>query len=269
MSVHVEYEKRGPVALVRLDRPAARNALTPRMLCELADAFVDVARDDAIRVAVLAATGDAAFCAGGDLGTTLPLLTGARQPENPYDRRLLEDPTVMAASSLRGFPLHKPVVAAINGACLAAGMELMLGTDIRLAAEHATFGLPEVRRGLIPFAGSMARLPRQIPQAVAMHMLLTGEPLTATQALQWGLINRIVPLADLPDAAMEVAEGVARNGPLAVQAVKRTVIEASGVPLELAYRLEEHARERVLASEDAREGPRAFMEKRSPVYTGR
>jgi len=269
MSGHVAYEKQGHMAVIRLERPAARNALTPGMLCALADAFIDFSRDDALRVAVLTAVGDAAFCAGGDLGTTLPLLTGARPPADAFDRRVLDDPLVMAASSLRDFPLHKPVIAAINGACLAAGMELVLGTDIRVAAGHATFGLPEVQRGLLPFAGSMARLPRQVPHAIAMHMLLTGQAISAAQALQWGLVNQVVAASDLQAAAMDLAGRIARNGPLAVRAAKRAALEASGVPLDLAYRLEDHAREAVLASEDAREGPRAFMEKRSPVYAGR
>ncbi|MDB5931677.1 MAG: enoyl-CoA hydratase, partial [Polaromonas sp.] len=167
MSNTFRYEKDGPVAILTLDRPAARNALTPEMLCRLADAFVDFRDDPALRVAILTGAGDLAFCAGGDLGTTLPLLTGARAAADDWDQRVLQEPQVMAASSLRGFALNKPVIAAVNGACLAAGFELLLGCDIRIAAGHAMLGLPEVQRGLIPFAGSMARLPRQVAQAHA------------------------------------------------------------------------------------------------------
>lgn len=159
----VRFEVEGAVATVTLDAPASRNALSPRMLCLLADAFERFAANDALRVAIVTGAGDRAFCAGGDLATTLPLLTGARPPEDDWDRRLLADPRVLAAAGLREFPLHKPVVAAVNGACLAAGLELLLGTDLRLCAEHASFGLPEVQRGLIPspvhWPGCRARSP--------------------------------------------------------------------------------------------------------------
>ncbi|MDM0109254.1 enoyl-CoA hydratase-related protein [Variovorax sp. J22R24] len=257
------------MAVVTLNRPEARNALTPEMLCLLADAFTLVRADDAIRVAILAGTGHAAFCAGGDLGSTLPLMTGARQAQDAFERRMLADPAVLAASSLRDFPLHKPVIAAINGACLAAGFEMVLGTDIRVAAEHASFGLPEVQRALIPFAGSMVRLPRQIPYALAMEMLLTGRPMNAATALSCGLVNHVVPAGQVMDKAHEIASHIAANGPVAVRAVKQTVLEASGLPLDVGYRLEDRAKREVFASDDAREGPRSFMEKRAPLYAGR
>jgi len=257
------------VATITLDAPATRNALTPQMLCLLADAVKAFAQSDDLRVAIITGSGHRAFCAGGDLGRTLPLLSGARSPEDAWDRRLLEDPEVLAASGLRGFALHKPVIAAVNGACLAAGFELMLGTDIRLCAEHATFGLPEVTRALIPFAGSIVRLPRQIPQCLAMELMLTGEPITAARAHAAGLVNRILPAEALMPEARRVAQVIARNGPLAVQAVKRTAMAASGVPLAHGLRLEDEANAAVMASEDAREGPRAFMEKRPPSYRGR
>jgi len=265
----IRCEKAGAIAVLTLDRPAARNALTPRMLCELADAFMDFRDDAGLRVAVLTGAGDAAFCAGGDLGRTLPLLTGARAPEDAFDRRLLDDPGVLAASSLRDAPLSKPVIAAVNGACLAAGFELLLGTDIRVAAAHASFGLPEVTRALIPFAGALTRLPRQIPHAQAMELLLTGWPMDAHAAQRCGLVNRVLPAAEVMPHALELARRIAANGPLAVQSVKRTVTDASGLPLPEGYRLEDRARDAVFRSEDAREGPRAFMDKRTPRYVGR
>ena len=187
MSPTILYEKDGPIATITINRPGARNALTPEMLCRLADAFVDFRNDRQLRVAILTGTGELAFCAGGDLARTLPLLTGAREAEDDWDRRVQGEPQVMAASSLRGFALDKPVISAVNGACLAAGFEILLGTDIRIAAAHAIFGLPEVQRAVIPFAGSMARLPRQIAQAHAMEILLTGRPVSAERALQIGL----------------------------------------------------------------------------------
>jgi enoyl-CoA hydratase len=263
------YRKVDGVAVFTLNRPAARNALTPELVCRLADAIHDFARDPALRVGVVTGAGDKAFCAGGDLGSMLPLLTGDRAPADEWDRRVLGEPFVMAASSLREHPLDKPMVAAINDACLAGGMEMMLGTDIRLAAEHARFGLPEVQRGVIPFAGSMARLPRQIAWCDAMELLLTGEAVDAAKALRIGLVNQVVPAAQLMPAAMAVAHRIAQNAPLAVQRVKKTAVAASGVPLAEAWKLENESWRIVLASADAREGPRAFMEKRAPRYTGR
>ncbi|CAA2109144.1 enoyl-CoA hydratase/isomerase family protein [Variovorax paradoxus] len=268
MTGDIRYEKQGHVATITLERPEARNALTPRMLCLLADAFVDFRADAQLRVAILTGAGERAFCAGGDLATTLPLMTGDRAPADDFERRMLADPLVLAASSLRDFALHKPVIAAINGACMAAGFETMLGTDIRVAAAHASFGLPEVQRALIPFAGSMVRLPRQIGHARAMEFMLTGRPMDAQAALQCGLVNHVVPPERLMEKAREIALQIAGNGPLAVQAVKQTATEANGVPLDVGYRLEDRAKKAVFASADAREGPRAFMEKRSPGYTG-
>jgi enoyl-CoA hydratase len=269
MSPPILLQTLGAVLVITLDAPQRRNALTPEMLCRLADAFIAFAHDPALRVAVLTGSGDQAFCAGGDLARTLPLMTGDRAPDDDWDRRVLSDPQVLAASGLRDFVLDKPVVAAINGSCMAAGFELMLGTDIRIAARHARFALPEVQRALLPFAGSMARLPRQVPHAVAMQLLLTGEAIDANEALRVGLVNEVVTSEAVMPRAMAVAERIARNGPLAVQAVKRTALAASGLALTEAYALEDAAKREVLASADAREGPRAFIEKREPRYQGR
>jgi enoyl-CoA hydratase len=265
--VHLQID--GPVATITLDAPATHNALTPRMLCLLADAVIRFAADDSLRVAIITGAGERAFCSGGDLALTLPLMSGARAPQDDWDSRLLSDPQVLAASGLREFPLDKPVIAAVNGVCMAAGFELMLGTDIRLCAEHARFGLPEVKHALIPFAGSMVRLPRQVQWPLAMELMLTGDPIDARRAIQLGLVNRLVPTAELMPAARALAHHIARNGPLAVRAVKRTALASSGRPLADAYRLEDEAKRLVMASEDAREGPRAFIEKRAAVYTAR
>lgn len=269
MTLPLLYTKEGAIAKVVLNRPAARNALSPEMLCRLADAVVDFAGDDALRVMVLTAEGEQAFCAGGDLARAIPLISGERAPEDEWDRRVLNDPIVMPASSLRDYPLHKPVISAINGACFAAGFEIMLGTDIRIAAAHASFCLPEVKRAVVPFAGSMVRLPRQVPYALAMEMMLTGDPIPAQRALALGLINEVLPPAQVLPRAMQIAARIADNGPLAVQELKRCVIACSGLPLDEGYRIENETRRIVLGSEDAREGPRAFMEKRPPKYVGR
>ena len=259
----------GAVLTITINAPERRNALSPEMLCRLADAVIAFQADPALRVAIITGAGDRAFCAGGDLARTLPLMTGARAPEDDWDRRVLHDPLVMPASGLRDHPIDKPIIAAINGVCLAAGFELLLGTDLRVAATHARFGLPEVQHALLPFAGSMVRLPRQVPQALAMELLLIGEAISADEAARCGLINRVVAPEQVMPVARAWAERIAANGPLAVQAVKRTVLAASGLPLAQAYGLEDQAKREVLATEDAREGPRAFMEKRPPVYRGR
>jgi enoyl-CoA hydratase len=259
----------GPILRVTLNAPERRNALTPEMICRLADAFISFAQDPTLRVAVVTGSGDRAFCAGGDLARTLPLMTGDRLPEDDWDRRLLAEPRVMAASGLRDFPIDKPVVAAINGHCMAAGFELMLGTDIRIASHTARFGLPEVQRALLPFSGSMARLPRQVPYAMAMQLLLTGDSIDAGEAFRIGLVNEVVAPEQVLPRAMAVAERVAQNGPLSVRAIKKTVGVTSGIPMEHAYAHEDAAWREVRSSADAREGPRAFIEKRKPRYEGR
>lgn len=269
MSTPIRIEAQGGILVITIDAPQRRNALTPEMLCRLADAFTAFSSDLNLRVAIITGTGDQAFCAGGDLRRTLPLLTGDRPAEDEWDRRLLDDPQVLAASGLRDHPIAKPIIAAINGICMAAGFEMLLGTDIRIAAQHARFALPEVQRAVLPFAGAMARLPRQVPHAVAMQILLTGEPIAAAEAWRIGLINEVVAPEEVMPRALEIARRIERNGPLAVQAVKRTAVASSGLPLADAYALENAAKQEVLATSDAREGPRAFVEKREPRYEGR
>ena len=266
---HLLSEERDGVLLLTLNRPAARNAISPEMACRLADALLAAAGDDAVRVVVLTGTGDRAFCSGGDLALTLPLMTGARAPQDEWDRRLLADPAIIDRSALRRFAFDKPVVAAINGACLAGGMETVLAADIRIAAPHASFGLPEVKRALIPFAGSLARLPRQVAYCHAMELLLLGDSVGADEALRMGLVNRVVPADEVLPTAMAFAARIAANGPVAVRAIKRTVRDGSGLPLGASYDLEDAAKAAIMATEDAREGPLAFMEKRPAVFRGR
>ena len=176
---------------------------------------------------------------------------------------------VSSVSSLREYPLNKPLIAAVNGACFAAGAELLLATDIRLSAAHATFAWPEVSRGVIPFAGSLVRLPRQVPHCLAMEMLLTGGSITAAEAHRIGLVNHVVEADQVMPKARSLADRVAANGPLAIQQVKRTVRDAMGRSLPFGYRLEDESKRIVFASDDAKEGPRAFLEKRAPRFRGR
>jgi len=261
-------ETRGAVAVIRLNRPKVRNAMNPELVCRLVDALDHVRDDEAVRVAILTGTGEKAFCAGGDLGRMLPLLSGARAPEDDWDRRVLAE-GLAARSTLKEGALDKPLIAAVNGAALAGGLELMLACDIRIAATTAVFGFPEVKRGLIPFAGSVVRLPRQIPEALALEMLLSGEPIDAATAVRHGLVNRTVEPEQVYPAALALAETIAANGPFAIAAIKRTVRASSGTPLAEAFAIETEAMDAVLASADAREGPAAFMEKRPPRFTGR
>jgi enoyl-CoA hydratase/carnithine racemase len=260
------FSEQDGVAVITFNRPEARNALTPEMLCRFDDALAACETAGSVRAIIVTGAGEQAFCSGGDLAQSLPLLTGARPVADDWDRRVLQDPVV---AGMRRLETEIPVIAAINGVCLAAGMELALATDIRIAAEHATFGLPEVRHALIPFAGALARLPRQVPPCIAMQMVLEGAPITAAEAHRIGLVNQVAPGADVMPRALEIARRIARNGPIAVRQAKRTMNAAIGLPLEAGLRLEQESKRIVLATEDAREGPRAFMERRPPSFTGR
>lgn len=263
------YEKQDHVAVITLSRPQALNALTPEMVCRFADALLDAQRDATVRVIVLTGAGGKAFCAGGDLGVMIPLLTGARPAQDEWDKRVLEDADVMPVSSLCDARLSKPMVAAITGVCVAAGAELLLGTDIRVASEDARFAWPEVKRGLIPFAGSLSRLPRQVPYCQAMALLLSGDTIDAQQALNMGLINEVLPGDQVLPRALALARRLSENAPLAVQEAKQVAMSSIGVTQSQAWQVEKEAYQRIMASEDAQEGPKAFMEKRSPRYQGR
>lgn len=264
----VLVDRQGPVAVVTLNSPETRNAMSPEMSCRLGDAFSELRDDKSVASIVLTGSGGKAFCSGGDLVLTLPLLTGDRAPENEWDRRLLADASVLRRSCLQQDDFGKPIVAAVNGACLAGGFELLLGTDIRVAADHAIFGLPEVAHGLIPFAGAPTRLSRQIAHCFAMELMLTGAPIDAATAHRIGLVNDVVPAESVFTRAMSIAQRIASNGPLAVQTLKRTVQRASSLPFADGFAIEDEARRVVLDSQDAREGPRAFLEKRRPRFVG-
>ncbi len=263
------YEKRDGIAILTLNRPEQRNAFSPETMVRLAAAWIDFRDDDSLRVAILTGAGDTAFCAGGDLGRLMPLFTGAREPEDEWDRRLMDDVAgVMSTALLRPFELYKPIIAAINGYAVAGGAEILQSTDIRIASEEASFGLSEVQRGLVPGGGSMVRLPRQIPYCKAMEILMTGDRISAEEAHRIGFVNEIVAKEKVMPRALEFAERLARNAPLALRAIKEAVIRTSGLALEEAYVIEHEISARVMRSKDAREGPKAFMEKREPVFKG-
>ena len=263
------YEKRDGIAYLTMNRPERRNAFSPELMVRLGEAWIDFRDDPELRVAILTGAGDRAFSAGADLERLIPLFSGARAPEDDWDKRLMADFSLFQAALLRGFELYKPVIAAINGFALAGGAEIVQATDIRLATPHAQLGLSEVKRGLIPAGGSLVRLPRQIPYCKAMEILLIGDALSAEEAHRIGLINEIVPADQLMARAEEIARKIAENGPLAVAKCKEAVLRGSGLPLEQAFEIEGGCARDVLTSQDAVEGPRAFMEKRKPRFTGR
>jgi enoyl-CoA hydratase len=264
----VDYEKHRYVARITLNRPEARNAISPEVACRLADAWDEVQRDDDIRVAVITGTGTV-FCAGADLGRMIPLRTRQRQPEDEFDNRIIDEPAVADRAILRVSDLDKPVIAAVNGTAVAGGCELVQGTDIRVASTAARFGVQEVQRALVPAGGSTVRLPVQLPYAIAMEWMLTGELVSAQRAYELGFVNRVVEPDALIEATMAIAERIAANGPLAVRAIKASTKACLGLPERQAMALELELAAPVFQSQDAIEGPRAFMEKRPPVYQGR
>ncbi|MEA3217806.1 MAG: enoyl-CoA hydratase [Acidimicrobiia bacterium] len=268
MSV-VLYETKGSVAVVTLNRPEARNAISPEVIVRLTDIWQEVANDENVRAVVITGSGEQAFCAGADLARLVPLLSGARQPEDEFDRRVLEDPRMTDRAVLRVSDLDKPVIAAINGPAIAGGMELVLGTDLRIAADRARFGLQEVRWGLFPMGGSTVRVPVQVPYAVAMEILLTGQLMDARRAYELGFVNRVVPPAAVMEEALRMAEIIAANGPLAVRAIKRSVKACLGLPEREAMTVEIEHGQPIFDTYDAREGPLAFLEKRTPKFEGR
>ncbi len=262
----VEFETRGHIAVITLNRPDARNAINPEVAVRLADAWARVKEDPEVRVAVITGSGSA-FCAGADLGQLIPMMSGARKPENEWDERVAADPGIAGRALLRNFDPEKPIISAINGHAIAGGMELVQGTDIRAAVPAAKLGVQEVKWAIFPAGGSTVRLPVQMPYAKAMELLLTGDLISAEEALALGFLNYVTddPLAK----ALEIAAKIAANGPLAVKAIRQSVKECLGQPERDALKIESRISGPVFQTEDAREGPRAFMEKRQPEYKGR
>ena len=263
------YEKKDGIATLTLNRPEQRNALNPELMVRLADAWQDVNDDPAVRVAILTGAGDKSFCAGADLDQLIGMVQGRRQPETELEKRLVADPQLNFKALLRNYEVTKPIISAIKGFCVAGGTEIIQVTDIRIASEDAEFGLAEVKRGLFPVGGSSVRLPRQISYTMAMYILLTGERISAAEALQAGLVTKVVPKDEVMPEAYRIAAILNENGPLAVQAIKKSVQQGFGLPIDKALDLELELGIPVHMTEDAREGARAFKEKRKPVFKGR
>ncbi|MBL7496506.1 crotonase/enoyl-CoA hydratase family protein [Frankia sp. CNm7] len=263
----VLVERAGHVLIVTLNRPHVRNALTTEMMELLANTWDEVNADPDIRVAILTGAGGA-FCAGADLKQMSARPPGEAFKGDGDGTTLALDMSVMKWL-MKGFTLTKPLVAAVEGPAIAGGTEILQATDIRVAGESARFGVSEVRWGLFPLGGSAVRLRRQVPYAVAADILLTGRHLDAAEAKEIGLVNYVVPDGTALAKATQIAEAIAANGPVAVQAVLRTLRETESLPEEEAFKIESEIGMRVFLSDDARIGPRAFAQKQTPTFTGR
>ena len=248
----------GPLLWITINRPASLNALDPQTHRALAAAFDDYAADPALRAAILTATGERAFCVGSDLK--------AHSATNAGDH-----PSTGFAGLTHRFDLLKPVIAAVNGLALGGGVEIIAACDLAIAADHAQFALPEPRVGLAALGGGgLQRLARQLPLKTAMELVLTGRRIDAAEAKRIGLINDVVPKADLLARARQLAQTLLDGAPLALEASKQVMLQSLAMPdLQAALRARYPAAERMLASEDAKEGQRAFVEKRKPHWQGR
>jgi crotonobetainyl-CoA hydratase len=251
----LKRERRGAVEILTLDRPEVRNAFDAALSVALYDALSELDGDDDVRAVVLTGAGDLSFSSGADLKAL------SRGDASDTGRAIS-----LVHVCRRG--LVKPLIAAVNGTCLAGGLELALACDLIVAAEHAVFGLPEPKRGLLAGAGGVARLCQRIGLAPALELVLTGDSIDARRAYELGLINRVVPREALLDSALELAERIAANAPLAVQRGKQLARAVLGASEVETWELNDEARQAIMRTEDAREGPRAFAEKRPPVWKG-
>ncbi|MCH8132733.1 MAG: crotonase/enoyl-CoA hydratase family protein [Deltaproteobacteria bacterium] len=261
----VLVDKTDGVMTVTLNRPEKKNAVNCEMMCLLYDAWKEVDANDEIRCAILTGNGDT-FCAGMDLSEIPKLRSG--KPDNEWMERALKEPELIMGAWLKTYRPTKPILLAAEGFARAGGTEILQGTDIRVAGESAVFGVTEVQRGLFPMAGSTVRLRRQLSYAVAAEMLLVGDDLPARRALELGLINHVVPDGQALNKAREIAGRIAENGPLAVREILATLRETENLSEAEAFAIEMQHGMKVMMSKDASEGPRAFLEKRKPVFRG-
>ena len=252
------YEKEGRIATVTINRPERMNALHPPANLELHDIWNDFQNDPEVWIGILTGSGDRAFSAGNDLKYTAEHgLGGVRVGESGF------------GGLVKRMDCWKPIIAAVNGFALGGGFEMALACDIIIAADHARLGLPEPRVGLMAGAGGVHRLPRMMPQKIAMGYILTGRHMTAQEAHRWGIVNEVVPLADLMPTVHRWAQDVLEGAPLSIRASKQAAMMGLGHPLDIALNLEYTQSTAMRRSEDIVEGPKAFAEKRKPNWKGR
>ena len=255
------YEKRDRLAFITLNRPKVLNAISTQLYQELNDALYDFRDDPEVWVCIMSGAGDRAFSSGHDLKEDTE--EGFKEE---WKASFWKSPSPTIYDTLE---IWKPIIAAIHGYCLAGGLELALACDIRIAAENAQFGMSEVLRALVPGGGGVQRLPRIVPVGIAMELLLTGDMIDAQEAYRIGLVNKVVPVPDLMPTAEKLAKKICENGPLTARAIKELAMRGIDMPLGHALRLNSTMFFIGRTTEDSMEGPRAFIEKRKPVYKGR
>ncbi len=255
----IDFKLEGHVATITINRPERMNAMDAEHYTGLSRAWEQVRDDPEVRVAIITGAGDKSFSVGADLKSFLN-----RQPSLAELMMTQKDQLLN-----RGLEMWKPVVAAVNGYCIGGGMTLMLATDLRVCAEHATFSVSEVKRGVFPANGGTQRISQQLPHPIAMELLLLGDVFDAQTALRWGLVNKVVKASELMDSAREYAERLARNAPLAVQAAKELALRSRDVDLATGLRMEQMMLRLLQGSEDVAEGTEAFAQKRQPEFKGR
>jgi enoyl-CoA hydratase len=263
----VLVERDGHVVTITLNRPDKRNAFNAEVLCRLCDAWDAMDHDPDIRAGILTGAGGN-FSAGADLDRLVGAMLSGKPAENEFEERIRADFGLIYKGFLKTHRTAKPLVAAVEGYCYAGGMEILQACDIRVASEGAQLAISEVQRGLFPMSGSTIRLPRQIPWTIAMDMLLVGDPITGRRAYDIGLVGHVAPDGEALKRASELAERIAANGPLAVRNIKASVLAADTRPELEAYDKEQELGMVVMSSNDAKEGPKAFLEKRAPNFTG-
>ena len=254
----IDLTLKSHVATITINRPERMNAMDAEHYAALSAAWERVRDDPEIRVAVITGAGEKSFSAGADLKSFLN-----QQP--PLSELMLTQKNQLLN---RGLEVWKPVVAAVNGYCLGGGMTLLLATDLRVCAEHATFSVSEVKRGVFPANGGTQRIAQQLPHAIAMELLLLGETFDAQTALRWGLVNKVVQASELMACAHDYAQRLARNAPLAVQSAKELALRSRDVDLATGLRMEQMMLRLLQTSADVGEGTKAFAEKRTPAFTG-
>jgi E-phenylitaconyl-CoA hydratase len=252
------FEVQDRIATITINRPEVMNAMDPETYKELSDAWIEVRDNPEIWAAVITGSGTQSFTAGADLKKTV-----TKRPEK-WELFLTQKDQLLN----RGLEVWKPIIAAVNGYCLGGGVTLLLATDIRVASPNATFGLSEVKRGLIPANGGTQRILRQLPYPVAMDLLMTGRTISAEEALRYGLINEIFPQENLMERALDYAKKIVENAPLAVRTVKELAVKSQYLSLQDGLRMEQLFESYLRGTEDAIEGPKAFAEKRKPNFTG-